>query len=187
MKTVLFIPGGMEDTDSRDYSSVIKAIKKSGYKVKFIAINWKRKVISDWVAQLDAEYNKYEASEVILAGFSWGSITALVSASKRNPAELWLFSLSPFFAEDTAKFKKSWLSSIGQRRVDSFKKLSFRDTAKLISCRTLIFAGEYEVKQLVDRCSQASKTIPSSKMILVSKVGHDVADKVYIQSITANI
>lgn len=117
---------------SRNYASVITAIEKEGYSIKFVPINWKRTTIDDWVDELDAVYANYDPSQTILAGFSYGAMTAFVSATKKNPFELWLFSLSPYFAKDlkSKNMKPTWLRQIGKRRVATFSKLSFNELAK---------------------------------------------------------
>lgn len=99
MKTVLFVPGFKEDIESRDYKSTIKAIESSGYKVNFIPIEWSRTTIDDWLNELWAEYSKYNPKETILAGFSFGAVTAFVAAAKQNPSELWLFPYRPIFTK----------------------------------------------------------------------------------------
>src|ERR1700745_701040 len=100
MKTVLFVPGYQEDIKSRDYTSTVRTIEKQGYKVKFVPINWVRTTIDNWVDELEAVYSKHDPADTILAGFSFGAITAFVAAVKQNPFELWLFSLSGYFDED---------------------------------------------------------------------------------------
>ena len=106
MKTVLFVPGFQEDLTTRDYASVLTAITERGYDVKFVPIKWARTTITEWVEELDIEYAKYDPVNTVLAGFSYGSMTAFMSAVKRNPAELWLFSFSPYFSDDMPKLKK---------------------------------------------------------------------------------
>jgi predicted alpha/beta hydrolase family esterase len=86
MKTVLFVPGFREDINSRDYKSTLTAIESNGYQVKFIPINWTRTTIEDWTKELDKEYTKHEPAKTILAGFSYGSITAFMAAVNRNPS-----------------------------------------------------------------------------------------------------
>lgn len=187
MKTVLFVPGGMEYINSRDYKSVLKTLETSEHKVKYIQINWARTTIDHWVEELDREYNKYSPEEVILAGFSWGSFTAFMSATKRNPSELWLFSFSPYFSEDLPKFKKSWLTGIGHRRVTSFSKLNFNKLVKLINCKTVIFAGEAEPPLLINRCKIAHRKIDGSKLVMIPNTKHDIADPKYLEAIKTNI
>lgn len=188
MKTVLLVPGFKEDLKSRDYKSTIKAIEDSGYKVCFVPIHWDRTAIDDWSRQLKSEYSKYNPKETILAGFSFGAMTVFVNATKQNPSELWLFSLSPYFNEDihSKNMRKSWLNHIGHRRVSAFDKLVFKDLAKSIQCRTLIFAGKTELEKwpgMKTRTLNAKDLILGSTLTVIDTVGHDVSDKLYIDTI----
>jgi esterase/lipase len=190
MKTVLFVPGFTENLTSRNYKKTIRTIEKSGYKVKFVPIKWLRTTINDWVKELDKEYIKYDPKNIILAGFSFGSITAFMSSTKRNPSELWLFSLSSYFSDDMLKIKKSELKILGKHRVVEFSKLNFNKLSQKINCKTLIFAGEAEVKKypsLGNRTDIAHNKIKKSKVIIVPKCKHDVTDEKYIVSIQENI
>lgn len=188
MKTVLFVPGFKEDLKSRNYKSTIKAIKESGYNVKFVSIQWDRTTIDDWLVELESEYSKYNPKETILAGFSFGAMTAFTSATKQNPSELWLFSLSPYFNEDihSVNMKKSWLNHIGHRRVSAFDKLNFQDLARRIKCKTLIFARKTEIDKwpdMRDRTFNAEKLINNSELFIIDGVGHDVSDRLYIDAL----
>lgn len=190
MQTVLFVPGFQEDIKSRDYKATIDMITGKGYKAKFVPINWKRTVILDWVKQLDEEYAKYNAENTILAGFSYGSLTAFMSAIKRNPAELWLFSFSPYFSDDIPKIKKSWLREIGEHRTEAFRQLNFNSLSKSIKCETLIFYGEKEADKyplIGNRAEIAHKSIATSKIIKVPNADHDVTDPNYLAYIRAVI
>ena len=189
MKTVLFIPGFQEDLNFRNYTSTITAIEKRGYKVKFVPINWKRTTIEDWVSELDEVYATHDSSQTILAGFSYGAMTAFISATKRNPSELWLFSLSPYFAKDlkSKNMKSTWLKQIGKRRVAAFSKLSFDELSKDVGCKTLLFLGQIEAHKwpiMQERADEAHRLLKSNELIIVRDVGHDVADKRYINEIT---
>jgi pimeloyl-ACP methyl ester carboxylesterase len=190
MKTVLFIPGFYEGLKDRDYRGVIRVIESKGYKVKFVPINWARTTLHDWVKEFTATYSQYDAKNVVLAGFSFGAMTAFVSASKRNPSELWLFSLSPYFAEDASGWKKSWHNLLGHRRMSAFKEYKFNELAKNIRCQTLIFVGEAEAKKfpgLANRVRMAHKLLTASKLVIVPNSPHDVGDPNYIQAISKNI
>ncbi len=190
MKTVLFVPGFREDSTSRDYESVFAAIKSNGYKVKFVSINWTRTTIEDWTKQLNEEYSRCNPSETVLAGFSYGSMTAFMAAAGRNPAELWLFSFSPYFSDDMPLMKKSWLANIGHRRTDSFRKLDFTTLAKTVTCKTLIMVGAVEAERypLIDRRSKlAHKAIAGSRLIIVNNADHDVSDENYIAAIRQSV
>lgn len=189
MKTVLFVPGYQEDLESRDYASTIEAISAAGYEVKFVPIKWARTTIESWVAELEVEYSKYKPENTILAGFSFGAMTAFVTASKRNPSELWLFSLSGYFEEDiTSKaMKKSWLNNLGHRRVAAFSKLNYKNIASKIACKVLLFAGQIEIDiwpTMKYRTNEAPEYLANSKLTIIEKVGHDVADPIYIASVS---
>jgi pimeloyl-ACP methyl ester carboxylesterase len=188
MKTVLFVPGFKESLSTRDYESTINVIRDSGYSVEFVPINWNRTTVDDWLNELEAEYSKLNSKDTILAGFSFGAMTVFAAAIKQNPAELWLFSLSPYFSEDihSKDMKKSWLNNIGHRRTSAFDKLIFKNLAKSIHCKTLIFAGEIEVNKwpgMKERALEANRLMPGSKLCIVKDVGHDVSDKRYINAI----
>lgn len=192
MKTVLFVPGFQEDQHFRDYTSAITAIEKRGYKVEFVPINWKRTTIEDWVSELDEAYASHDSDQTVLAGFSYGAMTALISATKRNPSELWLFSLSPYFAKDlrSKNMKPTWLKHIGKRRVAAFSKLSFSELAENIRCKTLLFVGQVEANKwpvMKERADEAHKLLKTNELVIIQDVGHDVADHRYIDKIKHSI
>lgn len=192
MKTVLFVPGYQEDIDSRDYRATIRAIEKKGYKVRFVPINWVRTTIDYWVEEFDKVYATYDPKETILAGFSYGAMTVFMSAVKRNPSELWLFSLSPYFAEDlkSKNMKQAWLKRIGHRRVTAFNELNFERLSKAINCRTLLFAGQLEIDKwpvIGERVIEADRLLSDVTLIIIPDAGHDVANKDYVQAITNQI
>ena len=192
MKRVLFVPGFQEDLHFRDYTSVITAIEKKGYVVTLVPINWKRTTIDDWSKELDTIYSGYEPSETILAGFSYGAMTALVCTAKRNPSELWLFSLSPYFAEDvkSKNMKATWLKHIGKRRTAAFSKLVFKDLAKNIPCKTLLFYGQAEIDMfpvMKERSIDAHKSLRNNELMIINDTRHDVSDKRYIDMISTCI
>jgi predicted alpha/beta hydrolase family esterase len=191
MKTVLLIPGNKHKLNSPlPYPSLIKAIEKAGYKVKFIPIKWKHTTIKDWLMQLENEYLKLDPADTILAGFSFGSMIALAEAARRPPAELWLFSLSPYFAEDLPLLKDRWKEGIGKKRVKAFSELTFNELVKNISSKTLIFAGGEEMKRypmLSYRFEDAYTKIVGSKFIVAEGAGHEVTHPNYIKAIVDNI
>ena len=192
MKKVLFVPGFQENIQTRDYSKTIKAIEERGYKVEFIAINWRGTTIENWVNELNLVYSKYDPKEVVLAGFSYGAMTAFVTAAKRIPSELWLFSLSPYFSEDLKNLhtRLAWIKDVGIRRVLAFEKVKFRELYQAINCKVLLFAGSLELEKfpnLDERIKSAHSLISNSELILAAGVGHDVVDPKYIDSIVNNI
>ena len=188
MKTVLLVPGFHETMTSRDYAALIAAITAKGYSVRFVPIQWARTTIDGWVTQLERVYANYDPQHTVLAGFSFGAMAAFVAAARRNPAELWLFSFSPYFAEDltSGHMKAAWLKQKGRRRVASFAKVSFVDLAPTVRCRTLLFVGQSELDDwpiMAERTNDAQKRLPRSSVVTIPGVGHNVTDPAYIAAI----
>lgn len=177
---------------SRDYTATISAIKSQGYNVKFVQINWSRTTIEQWSKELDKVYASYDPNQTILAGFSYGAVTVFMSATKSNPSELWLFSLSPYFAEDLKNnlMEASWLKNIGHRRVTAFSQLDFEQLSKAITCRTLLFVGQLEIDKwpiMGERSHTANRLLADSELFVVADAGHDVANRKYIDTIRERI
>lgn len=189
-KTVLFVPGFQENLHSRDYRKVLALFKSQGYAVKFIPINWQRTLPMDWLAELNKTYEKYESTQVVLAGFSFGALIALLAATERNPSELWLFSLSPYFAEDLSELKSSWLKHIGKRRTENFKGLKFKELVSRVKAPTLLFAGELEIKKwplVGKRMDEAVAQVKNGRGLVVPGCEHDITDPKYLAAIKNNI
>jgi pimeloyl-ACP methyl ester carboxylesterase len=188
IKTVLFVPGFQETIDSRNYRATIIAIEQKGYRVVFVPINWFRTTIEDWTRELDDDYETHNPRDTILAGFSFGATTAFMSAIHRQPSELWLFSLSSYFAEDLVSplQKKSWNRMIGKRRMETFSKLNFAHLATVLSCKILLFYGQKELDDwpiMNERALDAKRRLKHSTYVAIPGVGHDVADERYIDAI----
>jgi pimeloyl-ACP methyl ester carboxylesterase len=186
MKTVLFVPGYYESIDDRDYNAVIRAIELKGYKVKFVPITWVRTTLKDWLPEFTKIYEKYDAKNTILAGFSFGSLITLCAAAMRNPAGLWLFSLSPYFVEDIPKDKRD-MYGLGHRRISAFKETVGEGLYNKIGCQTTVFVGEKEDKNVYNRAIRTNKLLTNCELIKVPDSGHDVANPHYIEAIKANI
>ena len=191
MKTVLFVPGFQETINDRDYAATISAIENKGYKVRFVDIQWLRTTIDHWTAELDAVYAAYDPKDTILAGFSFGAVTAFMSATKRSPSELWLFSLSPYFHEEIhhPTARKSRLTGLGHRRVTAFDRMHFANLLKTISSKILFFYGELELPKWPDisNRNQPTEEAKNATVTIVHGVGHDVADPHYINVIVESI
>lgn len=186
MKAYL-IPGSGEDLKSRDYRAVLNVYKEFGYEPHFVSIDWKYKTIDDWVEQVKSKISKKELENSLLSGFSWGSMIALTLAAEyKNPKKLFLFSLSPYFAEDLPYVKGAWLKWAGKKRVAKFRKLSMNELAAKIKCPTTIFIGGKEVSKYSDmkrRTKEAHKRIKKSKLVEIEGVKHDVGDPRYVAAI----
>lgn len=188
-ETVLFAPGFQEGMTSRDYAAVLKIVEDKGYKTQFVPIDWQRKTINQWVAQFEAAYHQHAPERTILAGFSFGAMTAFVTAARRNPAALWLCSLSPYFAEDMRKKDQagSWAKFIGTRRAEAFKKLQFDALAAQIACRSILFVGEQEWLDTRKRAEVAHTALAGSHMVVVPDAAHDITAPPYMSAIAQTI
>lgn len=186
MKTVLFVPGSGEDINSRNYDAVLGAIESEGYKTEFVSIKWKYTTIYNWEDELKKAYEKYDAADTVLAGFSWGAMTAYVTAANRVPSELWLFSLSPYFKEALHLAKPRWLQAAGKRRSTAFEQLSFDTAAEKITCKTKFFMGDHEIQKFESMkfmLLRAQEKLIDVTHHIVPGVGHEVDNPAYIAAI----
>lgn len=180
------IPGAFEDIKDRNYQAVLDVYKAAGYRPVFVEIDWKYKTIDDWLEQIKVEISRVDLQNSLLSGFSWGSMIALALAAETSPRKLFLFSLSPYFAEDLPHVKETWLKWAGKRRVVTLKKLYMNELAVKINCPTVIFVGSKEVSKYSDmkrRTREAHKRIKDSKVVTIEGVKHDVGDPKYVEAV----
>ncbi len=187
MKTVLFVPGFFEDIDSRDYRRVLKLFEDNGYKAVFVPTKWEYTTLHDWHKECMAAYEKYDSRTTCLAGFSYGAMTAFSVAAERPPAELWLFSLSPYFSDDIDTIPQKELTYIGKRRAKVFSEVSFTTLADNISCPVFLFYGDSEYKRVIQRVEKAHKIINNSSLIRVPDTRHDVTAPRYLEKIESQL
>lgn len=193
MKTVLFTPGFHSEEVYENYKGkpALELIKSLGYNLEFVPIKWQRTTVDDWTKRLREVYAKHKPANTILAGFSLGAITSLVVAAERQPNELWLFSLSPFFAEDLKFQKRAYMERvIGKRREAAFSRLHFDKLASRITCPTLIMAGTEEMKRYpgIKRRSEATRgAIKGSRYVVIDGAEHAIASPPYLKAIKQNI
>ena len=189
MKKLLFVPGFQEDADSRNYEAVMRAFRDNGYDPLFVNIDWRRTTQADWVKQLEM-VRKEVGVGAVLAGFSFGALTALVSAANVVPAELWLFSLSPLFSEDASSWTASDKKILGKRRLAIAYETSFASLAPKVTCPVALFLGRKEItqwpemKQVFDR---AMNLLPDVQSRMIDGVGHVVDDQRYVEAIRQSI
>lgn len=187
MKTVLFVPGFKENYKARDYAAVFRAFERGGFQARFVDINWHRTTQHDWVQQLDEIYKQYHPKDVVLAGFSFGAVTAFLAAAQRVPAGLFLCSLSPLFAEDIAHWTAADRRLVGVCREREARETPFRAAALRINCPVWSCIGSQELDQWPDmryRFEETKQAFPRGVHTVVSNVGHMVDDERYIAAIT---
>lgn len=149
-KVVLFVPGFPENRSDRDYDSLLNELQELGYKTEFIDIDWRDTTQGDWARQIMKVYEKYDPEDVILAGFSFGAVAALIAAVQRPPHQLWLFSLSPLFAEYYDYWTpKNW-DVIGERQRKICRKTSLEKLLKSVKAPIKAFMGGDEPQKFPD-------------------------------------
>lgn len=184
-KTILFVPGFEEGRSDRDYDALIERLEKLGYAVEFVSINWQKTTQKDWLATLMDCYKKYDPAQTILAGFSFGAVTALLAAAERAPSELWLFSLSPLFAE----WADEWTDDKYQHLLAECRQTSLSDVVTNVQCPIKLFAGELELKkwyyskEAFDQLSHLSHC----QSFVVPSTGHAVEEFRYVEMIVKNV
>lgn len=184
-KVVLFVPGFPENRSDRDYDSLLNELQELGYKTEFIDIDWQDTTQGDWARQIMKVYEKYDPEDVILAGFSFGAVTALLTAAERAPSELWLFSLSPLFAE----WADEWTDDKYQHLLAECRQTSLSDVVTNVQCPIKLFAGELELKkwysskEAFDQLSHLSHC----QGFVVPNTGHAVEEFRYVEMIVKNV
>ena len=185
MGPLIFVPGFQEDRESRDYEPVLRFFGERGYSPSFAEINWRRTTQKDWVRQLE-KLRSEVGFQAPLAGFSFGAVTALLSAADRQPSELWLFSLSPLFAETDRSWTATDRKVLGKGRLCLAVKTPLTTLAQRITCPVRIFLGEKEADRWPEmrQCFDIvlSQAV-SAKGSVLDGVGHAVDDLRYMYGV----
>ena len=183
---MFIIPGFTEKPGDKQYAWMKKHFKAQGYEVKVCPIDWKYKVMSDYVEQFKAYYQKYKGNNNTVLCFSFGAMTAFITASELQPDRLVLCSLSPYFKEDLPGLPDSWWRIMGKKRKKDFQKFSAKKIAEQVKFQTTIFCGEKEggkYWQLMQRCENTNNAIAKSKLIMVKDSPHQIDFPTYQEAI----
>jgi pimeloyl-ACP methyl ester carboxylesterase len=141
--------------------------------------------MNDWVPEAEAQIKGADASQTLLIGFSYGAMISSVLATRHPFGRVFLCSLSPYFAEDIPRAKKSWLTMVGHRRVSVFERLPFASIVKDYKAKqTTVFAGEVEMAKrkfpmLGERGRAAGAQLPHTHFVAVPGAGHDISHANY--------
>lgn len=183
-KIVYIIPGLGENTKQQEYKKIINYFQKKHFRVIPIKINWKRRVMSDYVQDFFDQYHQHNKNDqVYLFGFSFGAMISFIVSSQIKPQAQILCSLSPYFKEDLPTIRGWWKKLMGKARINNFGLWSFNNLSKKISCKTYIMVGAKEVQELVKRVKAANKKINNSELFAVDKAKHNIAQKEYLEQI----
>ncbi|MFA5994157.1 MAG: hypothetical protein WC823_04315 [Parcubacteria group bacterium] len=184
-KIAFIIPGFGCPTKNKEYQQIAGFFKKKNIKPILIETDWKRNTHLEYVVQFKEQYlrNVDNGDQVYVLGFSFGAMTACITAPELKPTMQILCSLSPFFKEDIPLVKSWWIKYHGKHRKSVFEKLSFSDIAKKTVCKTIILAGNKEGNEVEHRAKDAKKKIKNSELVFIDGVNHNIADEGYLKKI----
>jgi pimeloyl-ACP methyl ester carboxylesterase len=197
MRTAIIIPGFqhrvVSGRGSRTYQPLLADLRKAGYEPLPITVTWQRHTFDDWLPEVLAQLKGIDASNTLLIGFSYGAMLSMVAATHHAFGRVFLCSLSPYFAEDVPRLKKSWLDMAGHRRISVFETVSFEDVVQNYKARqTTVFAGEVEMERrkaplLAERGLAAGAQLPNAHFVPVPGAGHDISYPTYAAAIKAEL
>lgn len=189
-KRFFIIPGFTHKPTDLAYRRLASFLRSKGFQVVVVKIDWKHRVMSDYVEQFKTLYSKYEPGENQILGFSFGAVIALISAAELKPRRLFLCSLSPCFKEDLKFVSNNDAKIIGKRRINDFKNYSAIEYAKHVKVPTTVFCGGSEAKRypaLIRRCKQTVNVMKNAHLVMATDAPHDIAYPTYDEAIKKSI
>lgn len=189
-KTILFAPGFPESRKDRDYDGLLNKLQEIGYETRFIDIDWRDTTQEEWADQLMKVYNEYEPENVILAGFSFGAMVALMVAARKSPYQLWLFSLSPLTSDHQDYWTPEDWMVIGECRREISQKSSLNDLLEKVKSPVIAFIGDEEPKRFpnIEKVfEQVVSASPRNSGHKISGVGHTVDHPKYVSEILERV
>lgn len=180
--TFFIVPGFKQQVTDKSYAWLVIFLKKQGFNVVGIPMNWNSKTMKDYIKQFIATYSEKKTETNYVLGFSYGAVTAFMTASELKPKKVFLCSLSPDFYEDRKSFTPQMIQYIGKRRFTELQTRKAVDVAKKLTVPSVIFCGEKEAAQypqLLHRCKETSTLAKNSKLIMVTGSPHDIGNSEY--------
>src|SRR3989344_389943 len=191
-KVVFVIPGyGEKKSSRRAYAHIENAFKKRGYKTFVAPVTWLRHTMSDYVVEFVtfARSKIKRGDRIVMQGFSFGAVIALMSAHEIMTNNLLLCSLSPFFKQDLAATRRTWKSAdkvMGKARMKDLARLDFGRFTKP-GGRVTLLLGAKEVGTVEQRVKDAHKRIKGSKLVVIPGAKHDIGNPDYLTAIKSEI
>ncbi len=180
------VPGFKMKATDKGFSWLVSDLKKRGFNVIPVPINWGYRVMSDYINDFKQYYQKHKSKVNYVLGFSYGAVITFSSASELMPDKIFLCSLSSDFKEDTSVMKPWVQKLIGKRRLRDANTRSGRSLAKALKVPSVVFYGEEEIKgypQLRIRCEETASLAKNSKLVIVPNAPHKIDNPEYIKAI----
>lgn len=184
--TFFIVPGFGQKATDKNFSWLTKHLKQKEFNVIPVPIEWKYKVVSDYINDFAECFAQRKTSNNYVLGFSYGAVVALSTASRLLPKKIFLCSLSPDFKEDLPSMKPWIRKLVGKRRLEDSSFRSAKKIAKELKVPSVVFYGQKEGKQypqLKKRCEETAKLASNSKLIVIPKAAHKIDHLEYKKAI----
>ncbi|MFZ2049015.1 MAG: hypothetical protein WAV25_01835 [Minisyncoccia bacterium] len=183
-RIVYIIPGlGESYKTRRAYKTIARMFMARGISPIHVDIDWDRNskiLFKDYVEQFLKQYKKPKDTDVFILGFSFGAMTAFLSANRTKPKALILCSLSPYFKEDLVNLKPKWLKWWRDNSIKS--DYSFSKVVRSIKAKTYIIVEDVDAKNIQIRAREAHRDIPNSSLYIAKGAKHNINQKEYLDT-----
>jgi len=179
-KVVFIVPGFSELTSEEKYQKIARYFKKTNITPIIVDINWKRKVMSEYVQEFLTKYEQKKSEINYFWGFSFGAVICFIASSKVEVDTQILCSLSPFFSEDIPMIRPAWLKYWGKKRTGDFKKIHSEDLVKTINAKTILLTGSKEGKEITATKNRIYQLLICKKeQYIIKNAKHDISNPDY--------
>ncbi len=184
-KVIYLIPWFTEQITDDRYNFLVEFLKNQKTQTIPIIIDWKYKVMSDYVQECKSQMNRHtEHDTVYTLWFSFGAVISyIVSAHTNFISTQYLCSLSPYFQEDLDSIPERRKKIIGKNRIHDFQSLSSSRLAKNIFAQTYLLYWKKEPNAVEVTSKRVSKEIKKSNIISIPWAKHDISQDVYSKQI----
>jgi len=187
IKVAFIIPGyGESHKKQSGYTEIAKFFANKNILPIQVEIDWeikKKKNFKRYARQFIRQYNQQilpKDTEIYILGFSFGAVTALLSAPKIKPTALLLCSLSPYFKEDLLNLKPTWLKWY---KNEFSNYISFDSVIKNVSTQAYFIVGDKEHKSCLIRAKDGQKKLKNSTLIFAKGAKHKIGQKEYLKTL----
>jgi pimeloyl-ACP methyl ester carboxylesterase len=190
VKTFFIIPGFAQKANHKGFRYIKNFLTQKGFRVVVADMTWQRRTLSDYAKEFEEIYTKEKSATNYVLGFSYGAVTAFLTANELKPKKIFLCSLSSAFKEDMRSIKPWVAKYLGKGRVEDSKLLSGRALAKGLNVPSVIFYGEKEGKQypqLKKRCTETAKLAKNSKLVVAPSAPHQIDHSEYKKALLAEL